>query len=135
MGYNRVIQKLHSNMQRKSKMHEQLEIGKVRFEVLPVYMNKVCIHSLFKIKYTQSTSQTMDTASNSKVKLSLILVLLVLMCLLYIVCTEWLHSLGLLTLVNEDILTVLTPCIFPNTLGGLTPHLTTLLAKSGFMSM
>ena len=55
MKFKSIISTIYLGRKRKIKIHEQLQIGKIKFEVIPVYINKVCVHSIFQLKYSPIT--------------------------------------------------------------------------------
>ena len=47
----RIIQTQYTLLKRRKKIKEQLEIGKIKFEITPIYANNKCIASIPNIKY------------------------------------------------------------------------------------
>ena len=59
MGFiknRQIIKEKYFSAQKQKKTYEQLEIGKIKFEVQSVYLNSTYITSLFQIRYTPSAA-------------------------------------------------------------------------------
>ena len=130
-----IIQTRYTLLKRKKKIKEQLEIGKIKFEITPVYANNKCIASIPNIKYNSLNTSgigVVDTYRSNFVKTIL------MVCVLFIIATSVisvLESLGLYVSSNNEVIKLVTPCIFPDITPELTPHLSLLLSKSNFLTL
>lgn len=133
LNKNKLPQVLYKRFKRKSKMHEQLEIGKIKFEVTPIYVNKVCVHSLFQLKFTQPVYS--NPASKKSYSITILYIILAFMGLttLYLILYQTFQSLGIFSLSDPLIVSLLTPFIFNGTPLLLTPQLTDLIVNSNLL--
>ena len=116
------------DLKRRAKMYEQLEVGKIKFEVVPIYLNNVCIHTLFKLKYNPlETTKSSDTKKTSII--IKLLCIFVTSSLLWSSLNYFLASIGILTHGNDLIVSTITPYIFSSTSSNLVPHLSVLISK------
>jgi len=122
----KLISKLYFRMQHRKKTYEQLQIGKIKFEVVPIYINNTCVHSLFKLKYTQSLNTNTDVQVKRYSLMKVLLFVLLLFCM-YMLLYSTLINLGILVETNEVFTSVITPYIFSDLPVYYTPHLTRLL--------
>ena len=135
MKLQSIIGKKYWSMKRQNKINEQLEIGKIKFEVIPIYFNKTCIHSLFKLKYNSfETSSTPNTKKILPLVIK-ILIILIVMWLLYINISQFLVNLGIFALANNQVIPVVSPYIFQGIVPALIPHLSILLLKSSILTI
>jgi len=78
------INKLYIDSEKKHKKHEQLEIGKIKFSVTPVYLNKVCVHSTFDIDFTPNKGLDLEFLNKPLpiiLKIGIILTIIILISL------------------------------------------------------
>ena len=133
MGSRELVHKLYFKMQYRKKTHEQLQIGKIKFEVIPVYVNDTCIHSIFKPKYTQAITSNSNLQTN---KTFLIKILLSILSLFgtYILLHTILINLGILVETNDTFISVISPYIFSDLPSHYTPHLSVLLKNLNLLT-
>jgi hypothetical protein len=134
MNFHKIIQIRYSNLKKKKKTREQLEIGKIKFEVIPIYMNNTCIYSLFKPKYDSSKP---TEYSNTKKNLNIVYVFItsLILYMLYSSVNNTLVALGIFTYVNNDIISIVTPYLFQSVTPSLTPHLSLLLKNLSYLTI
>ena len=126
-NHARQIDKIkYINMLQTRKRQEQLEIGKIKFEVTPVYVGKTLLTSLFQVKFVANTPSSIivNSSRTSILKFSLISVLSYSV-IIYIY--QKLHVLGLLSSTNPDLLPYITPLLFTESLTPYLPMLEQLL--------
>lgn len=128
MKFKNKIDTRYLDLKRRSKIREQLEIGKIKFEVIPIYLNKICVYSLFKPKYNALEPTNLP---NNKKTLVLIKILFIFLIgfLIFNNFHYLLLSLGIMTQSNDLIIATVTPYIFQNITYSLIPHLSILLSK------
>lgn len=121
-----IVKIKYINMLQTRKRQEQLEIGKIKFEVTPVYVGKTLLTSLFQVKFVANTPSSISVSSSrtSILKFSLISVLSYSV-IIYIY--QKLHVLGLLSSTNSDLLPYITPLLFTESLTPYLPMLEQLL--------
>jgi hypothetical protein len=133
MKFKNIVNSIYTSRERKKKIHEQLQIGKVKFEVIPVYVNKVCVHSIFQLKYSQATPAEVHK-SNNQYMIIKILLGIVFLSSTYILVSNILVTLGVITLVNEPFTIAVTPYIFNDMPASNIPQLTLLLQKVNLLN-
>lgn len=133
MKFKNIVNSIYTSRKRKKKIHEQLQIGKVKFEVIPVYVNKVCVHSIFQLKYSQATPAEVHK-SNNQYMIIKILLGIVFLSSTYILVSNILVTLGVITLVNEPFTIAVTPYIFNDMPASNIPQLTLLLQKVNLLN-
>lgn len=133
MKFKNIVNSIYTSRKRKKKIHEQLQIGKVKFEVIPVYVNKVCVHSIFQLKYSQATPAEVHK-SNNQYMIIKILLGIVFLSFTYILVSNILVTLGVITLVNEPFTIAVTPYIFNDMPASNIPQLTLLLQKVNLLN-
>lgn len=133
MKSKQLINNLYFRMKHRKKTYEQLQIGKIKFEVTPIYINNVCVHSLFKLKYTQTSDITSKTETKYYNLLRVLVIVLVLF-LTYIITYNFLSSLGIIAETNEIFINTITPYIFPDIPTHYTPYITTLLKQANILN-
>lgn len=133
MKSQELISKLYFRMQYRKKTYEQLQIGKIKFEVIPIYFNNTCVYSMFKLKYTQASISNIGVQTRRYPLLKVLLLVLMLFCI-YIVLYNLLVNLGILVETNEVFTNIITPYIFPDLPVYYTPHLTTLLKNVNLLT-
>jgi len=133
MKFKNIVNSIYTSRKRKKKIHEQLQIGKVKFEVIPVYVNKVCVHSIFQLKYSQATPAEVHK-SNNQYTIIKILLGIVFLSSTYILVSNILVTLGVITLVNEPFTIAVTPYIFNDMPASNIPQLTLLLQKVNLLN-
>ena len=133
MKSKQLINNLYFRMKHRKKTYEQLEIGKIKFEVTPIYINNVCVHSLFKLKYTQTSDITPKTKTKYY-NLVRVLVTVLVLFLAYIITYNLLSSLGIIAETNEIFISTITPYIFPDIPTHYTPYITTLLKQANILN-
>jgi len=133
MKSKHLIRNLYFRMKHRKKTYEQLQIGKIKFEVTPIYINNICVHSLFKLKYTQASNITPQTQTKHY-SLLRVLILVLSLFFLYVVINNLLSSLGILTETNEIFINTITPYIFPDIPTHYTPYVTTLLKQANILN-
>lgn len=133
MKFKSIISTIYLDRKRKKKINEQLQIGKVKFEVIPVYINKVCVHSIFQLKYSPVTPVGVSK-SNYQYLVIKILVGVIFLTLIYILTYNILVTLGIIALVNESFITAITPYIFNGISTSNIPQLTLLLQKVNLLN-
>ena len=133
MKFKNIVNSIYTSRERKKKIHEQLQIGKVKFEVIPVYVNKVCVHSIFQLKYSQATPAEVHK-SNNQYTIIKILLGIVFLSSTYILVSNILVTLGVITLVNEPFTIAVTPYIFNDMPASNIPQLTLLLQKVNLLN-
>tara|TARA_B110000240_G_scaffold193845_1_gene240371 strand:+ start:555 stop:959 length:405 start_codon:yes stop_codon:yes gene_type:complete len=133
MKFKKIIDSMYMNRERKKKMNEKLEIGKIKFEVIPVYINKVCVHSIFQLKYSQVIPTQVNKNSIQYIVVK-VLVVIILSSLLYSTLYNMLVTIGIITLVNEAFTIAITPYIFNDMPTSNIPQLTILLQKVNLLN-
>ena len=103
------------------------------YNTLRVYINNVCVHSLFKLKYTQTSDITPKTETKYYNLLRVLVTVLVLF-LTYIITYNLLSSLGIIAETNEIFINMITPYIFPDIPTHYTPYITTLLKQANILN-
>ena len=129
------LKKQYTLFKRKKKIREQLEIGKIKFEVTPIYANNKCIASIPSVKYNSLDTNKTEVTGTYRSNFIKILFIVSILLLLTIIIINILESLGLYTSSNNKVIELITPCIFPNITSELTPHLSLLLSKSNFLTL
>jgi len=133
MKFKNTISTIYLNRKRKKKINEQLQIGKVKFEVIPVYINKVCVHSIFQLKYSSVTPVEVNK-NNQQYLIIKVLVGIILLTFIYILTYNILMTLGIIVLVNELFITEIAPYIFNGISTSNIPQLTLLLQKMNLLN-
>jgi hypothetical protein len=133
MKFKSIISTIYLDRKRKKKINEQLQIGKVKFEVIPVYINKVCVHSIFQLKYSPVTPVGVSK-SNYQYLVIKILVGVIFLTLIYILTYNILVTLGIIALVNESFITAIAPYVFNGISTSNIPQLTLLLQKVNLLN-
>ena len=133
MKFKSIISTIFLGRKRKRKINEQLQIGKIKFEVIPVYINKVCVHSIFQLKYTPITPVEVSK-NNHKYLVIKILAGVIFLTLTYILIYNILTTLGIITLVNESFITAIAPYIFNGISTSNITQLTLLLQKVNLLN-
>ena len=133
MKFKSIISTIYLGRKRKKKINEQLQIGKIKFEVIPVYINKVCVHSIFQLKYSPITPVEVSK-NNHKYLVIKILAGVIFLTFTYILTYNILTTLGIITLVNEPFITAITPYIFNNIPTSNITQLTLLLQKINLLN-
>ena len=132
MKSKHILDSLYYSMKRREKVNEQLQIGKIKFEVTPIYINKVCIHSMFQLKYTQQVEiKTSNYKYSYIIKIS---VFILTSFLVYTLFYNILLSLGILSESNYTFIAAVTPYIFADIPTYYTPYLTTLLQEINILN-
>lgn len=129
-----IVKIKYINMLQTRKRQEQLEIGKIKFEVTPVYVGKTLLTSLFQVKFVANTpsSISVNSSRTSILKFSLISVLSYSV-IIYIY--QKLHVLGLLSSTNPDLLPYITPLLFTESLTPYLPMLEQLLTWNNLLTL
>ena len=133
MKFKNTISTIYLDRKRKRKINEQLQIGKIKFEVIPVYINKVCIHSIFQLKYSPVTSVEVNKSNYQYVIIKL-LVGVIFLTSIYILTYNILTALGIILLVNESFITAIAPYIFNGISTSNISQLTLLLQKVNLLN-
>ena len=133
MKFKSIISTIYLGRKRKRKINEQLQIGKIKFEVIPVYINKVCVHSIFQLKYSPITPVEVSK-NNHKYLVIKILVGVIFLTLTYILIYNILTTLGIITLANESFITAIAPYIFNGISTSNITQLTLLLQKVNLLN-
>ena len=133
MKFKSIISTIYLGRKRKRKINEQLQIGKIKFEVIPVYINKVCVHSIFQLKYSPITPVEVSK-NNHKYLVIKILAGVIFLTLTYILIYNILTTLGIITLVNESFITAIAPYIFNGISTSNITQLTLLLQKVNLLN-
>ena len=133
MKFKNTISTIYLDRKRKRKINEQLQIGKIKFEVIPVYINKVCIHSIFQLKYSPVTSVEVNKSNYQYVIIKL-LVGVIFLTSIYILTYNILTALGIILLVNESFITAIAPYIFNGISTSNIPQLALLLQKVNLLN-
>jgi len=127
-----ILKSLYYSMKRRRKTQEQLQIGKIKFEVTPIYVNKVCVHSLFQLKYTpQVETETKVNKYSVLIKTAL---LISMIFFLYATLYSTLLNLGIIVESNSNFIAAVTPYIFSELPSYYTPHLAVLLKEINIIS-
>lgn len=129
-----IVKIKYINMLQTRKRQEQLEIGKIKFEVTPVYVGKTLLTSLFQVKFVANTPSSIivNSSRTSILKFSLISVLSYSV-IIYIY--QKLHVLGLLSSTNPDLLPYITPLLFTESLTPYLPMLEQLLTWNNLLTL
>ena len=133
MKFKSIISTIYLGRKRKRKINEQLQIGKIKFEVIPVYINKVCVHSIFQLKYSPITPVEVSK-NNHKYLVIKILVGVIFLTITYILIYNILTTLGIITLANESFITAIAPYIFNGISTSNITQLTLLLQKVNLLN-
>ena len=90
------------------KKQEQLEIGKIKFTVKPIYFNKQIIHTSFLVNFTPNKPTQVQDNNGEKFYLKLIL---------FILCTLYIFSLSvpLLSETSFETQDLIFPILFADT--------------------
>jgi uncharacterized membrane protein YdcZ (DUF606 family) len=121
-------------MRKLQKQHEQLEIGKIKFEVTSIYVGKTYLTSLFQVKYTKPTFTEQVTPSNWFVLLKIIMigaVTLIISTYIY----QKLITLGLVVPTNPLINQHIAPLLFSNVVGFYAPILGELITLTNYLTL
>ena len=123
------IRKLQNSKQKQQKKHEQLEIGKIKFNVLPIYFNKAIISTLFTLNFTtnQPILDKEQLKGNSTIKYTVISLLS--LYFLYFFCINFLTVYGLWVITPLSLVEVLIPLLFED----LDPSINNALSKLPLM--
>lgn len=89
------IGKLYTENKKKHKKSEQLEIGKIKFVVTPIYLNKVCIHSTFDIDFTPNRKLDLNFLNNPLPILIKIGIILIILAIVSVCLINFLENSGL----------------------------------------
>jgi len=135
LNKNKLLQVLYKRYKHKVKVHEQLEIGKIKFEVTPIYVNKVCIHSLFQLKFTQTTDSKPISKKSHSITILYIILAFVGLTTLYLILHQTLQNLGIFSLSDPLIVNLLIPFIFNGTPLLLIPQLTDLIVHGNLLTL
>lgn len=133
MNFKNIISTIYLDRERKRKINEQLQIGKIKFEVIPVYINKVCVHSIFQLKYSPVTSVEVNKSNYQYIVIKL-LIGITFLTFIYILTYNILTTLGIILLVNESFIMAITPYIFNDISTSNIPQLTLLLQKAKLLN-
>jgi len=132
MKSKQVLNSLYYSMKRRKKINEQLQIGKIKFEVTPIYINKICVHSMFQLKYTQQVEVKTTNYKYSYIIKTVIFILTSFA--VYTLSYNTLLNLGILSESNYTFIAAATPYIFEGVPAYYTPHLTTLLQQINILN-
>ena len=134
-NYTRQIVKIkYINMLKTRKRQEQLEIGKIKFEVTSVYVGKTLLTSLFQVKFIANTPSSTSVNSSKTSKLKFLL-LSVLSYSVIVYIYQKLHMLGLVSTTNPDLLPYITPLLFTESLTPYLPMLEQLLTWNNLLTL
>lgn len=95
--------------QRQKKKYEQLNIGKIKFELVPIYYNKTYLTFLITTNNTFIPISTLPTSWSLKKKL---LLLIGLLSLIYISFFLFIHTYTPLCTTHPSFNNIITPLIF-----------------------
>ena len=98
-----------------------------------MYINKVCVHSIFQLKYSPVTPVGVSK-SNYQYLVIKILVGVIFLTLIYILTYNILVTLGIIALVNESFITAIAPYVFNGISTSNIPQLTLLLQKVNLLN-
>lgn len=129
-----IVKIQYINMLKTRKRQEQLEIGKIKFEVTPVYVGKTLLTSLFQVKFVANTPSNIS-ANSSKTSVLKFLLLSVLSYSVIIYIHQKLHMLGLVSTTNPDLLPYITPLLFTESLTPYLPMLEQLLTWNNLLTL
>ena len=129
-----IVKIQYINMLKTRKRQEQLEIGKIKFEVTPVYVGKTLLTSLFQVKFVANTPSNIS-ANSSKTSVLKFLLLRMLSYSVIIYSHQKLHMLGLVSTNIPDLLPYITPLLFTESLTPYLPMLEQLLTWNNLLTL
>jgi len=129
-----IIKTQYLSMRKTQKRQEQLEIGKIKFEVTSLYTGNTFLTSIFQIKFTP-TALSETTNASPKVMTLRILVLGALFHILMLYAHHQLTILGFIPHTNPILIKYIVPLLFTEFLTPYLPMLEQLLTTNNLLTV